>query len=133
MVKPEHVQPLRQDGGRRLVAVADREEHVALGGQRHARGGRGLAERRRERLGDAHDLAGGLHLGAELRVGAGEAAEGQHRLLDAHVLGHAPLRGPMPASGSPRMTRVAICAIGTPVALLTKGTVREPRGFTSST
>ena len=40
---------------------------------------------------------------------------------------------PMSLSDSPRMTRVAICAIGTPVALLTNGTVREPRGFTSST
>ena len=40
---------------------------------------------------------------------------------------------PMPLSDSPRITRVAICAIGTPVALLTNGTVREPRGFTSST
>ena len=31
------------------------------------------------------------------------------------------------------MTRAAILARGTPVALLTKGAVREARGFTSST
>ena len=37
------------------------------------------------------------------------------------------------ASFSPAMTRAAILAIGTPVALATNGTVREARGLTSST
>ena len=31
------------------------------------------------------------------------------------------------------MTRAAILAIGSPMTLATKGTVREARGFTSST
>ena len=40
-----------------------------------------------------------------------------------------------PSSGKvlPAMTREAILAKGLPMALLTKGTVREARGFTSST
>ncbi|OQC18811.1 MAG: hypothetical protein BWX71_02689 [Deltaproteobacteria bacterium ADurb.Bin072] len=33
----------------------------------------------------------------------------------------------------PSMTLVASCATGTPMALLTKGTVRDARGLTSST
>ena len=37
------------------------------------------------------------------------------------------------ASFSPAITRAAIFATGTPVAFATNGTVREARGFTSST
>ena len=37
------------------------------------------------------------------------------------------------ASLAPAITRAPIFATGTPVALATKGTVREARGFTSST
>ena len=37
------------------------------------------------------------------------------------------------ASISPAITRAATFASGTPVALLTNGTVREARGLTSST
>ena len=37
------------------------------------------------------------------------------------------------ASLAPAMTRAPILATGTPVALATNGTVREARGFTSST
>ena len=40
---------------------------------------------------------------------------------------------PCAASVLPTMQRAAILASGTPVALETKGTVREARGFTSST
>jgi hypothetical protein len=40
---------------------------------------------------------------------------------------------PKLASFSPTISRAAILASGTPVALETKGTVREARGFTSST
>ena len=133
-LEAEPVQALREDRGRRLVAVADREEDAALERQRRAGGGLGLGERRREVLGDAHDLAGRPHLGPEQRVGAREAVERQHRLLHADVLGHAPLGGAELARAcSPSMTRVASLASGTPVALLTNGTVREPRGLTSST
>ncbi len=44
-----------------------------------------LAEGGRVVAGDAHHLAGRLHLRAEQRVGAREAHEGQHRLLDRDV------------------------------------------------
>ena len=40
---------------------------------------------------------------------------------------------PCSASERPTMQRAAILANGTPIALLTKGTVRLARGFTSST
>jgi hypothetical protein len=40
---------------------------------------------------------------------------------------------PISARDWPAMTRAAIFASDTPVALLTKGTVREARGLTSST
>ena len=40
---------------------------------------------------------------------------------------------PNEASGSPAITRAAILAMGSPITLATKGTVREARGFTSST
>ena len=36
-------------------------------------------------------------------------------------------------SASPAISRAAILAIGSPITLATKGTVREARGFTSST
>ncbi len=40
---------------------------------------------------------------------------------------------PSSASVFPAITRAAICASGTPIAFETNGTVREARGFTSST
>ena len=57
--------------------------------QRHAGGGLRLGERGREVARDAHHLAGGAHLGAEQRVGALEAVERQHGLLDGDVLAEA--------------------------------------------
>jgi hypothetical protein len=42
-----------------------------------------LGEGEREGAVEAHDLAGGLHLWAQQDVDAGEAGEGEHRLLDA--------------------------------------------------
>mmetsp|Transcript_5486 Transcript_5486/g.18558 ORF Transcript_5486/g.18558 Transcript_5486/m.18558 type:complete len:481 (-) Transcript_5486:1762-3204(-) len=72
-----------------LAVVVHRDEHAALGGHREGPGGGQL------RLGvgggeghvDAHDLAGGAHLGPEEGVRARELIEGQHRLLDGYVLG----------------------------------------------
>ena len=58
-----------------LVAVGDGDEDGALERQRDAGGGLRLAECRREVAGDAHHLAGRLHLGPEDRIGAGEASE----------------------------------------------------------
>ena len=107
---------------------------VPRGRQRDARRGLRLGERGREVLGDAHDLAGRAHLRAEQPVGAVEAVERQHRLLDAR-------RGrPVGSAGrsrsairSPSITRQAILASGTPVALDTNGTVRDARGLASIT
>ena len=96
----------------RLVPVGQREEHRARVGQPGARRHLALGEGEAEGDVDAHDLAGRAHLGAEQRVDPGEAVEGQHRLLDAHVVEHAhpadrvggqqPLaRAARPASGRP--------------------------------
>ena len=86
---------------------------------------------------DAHDLAGGAHLRAEDRVDVGEPIERQHRFLHRDV---ATCRGraEQPSSRSsasvaPTMTLAATLASGTPVALLTNGTVRLARGFASIT
>jgi len=86
--EPKRVKALGEDGRRRLVAVADREEDAALERQRRADGGVRLAERRREVVGDPHDLPGRLHLRSQARVAPREAVEGKHRFLDADVLGH---------------------------------------------
>ena len=40
---------------------------------------------------------------------------------------------PKERSASPAITREAILAMGSPITLATKGTVREARGFTSKT
>ena len=74
-----------------LSPSATGEEHRPLVGQLGARRRLGLGERGREVGGDAHHLAGGAHLRAQQGVGPGEAAERQHRLLDADV--PAPRRG----------------------------------------
>ena len=108
---------------------------VPLGGQRRAGRRLGLGERGREVARDAHDLAGRAHLGAEDRVGALEAVERQHRLLDADVVGAHRLGSGRSRSAirSPSMIRQAILASGTPIALETNGTVREARGLASMT
>ena len=63
--------------------------------QRRAGGGLCLGEGGGEVARDAHHLAGGAHLGAEQGVGAVEAVEGQHGLLDRDMLatGHAFVAG----------------------------------------
>ena len=94
----------------------------------------------------AHDLAGGLHLRTQGGVDPGEAREGQDGFLHGDVLQVAPAGHPagaprdssqpgrpMSRSFWPAMTLVATRASETPVALLTNGTVRLPRGLTSST
>ena len=84
--------------------------------------------------GDPHHLAGRAHLGPEQRVGAGEAVERQHRLLDADVAARRSARaGPRSAIRSPSMIRQASLASGRPIALETNGTVREARGLASIT
>ena len=68
-----------------LVGVGHGQEHRAGARQLRAGRGLGLRERGREVGRDAHHLAGGAHLRAEQRVGAGEAVERQHGLLDRDV------------------------------------------------
>ena len=63
--EPEIGEAFDGEDQRALVAVGDRDEHRALGGQRTVGGGLALGERGAEVAVDAHHLAGGLHLGAE--------------------------------------------------------------------
>ena len=65
-------------------SVTDEERGAAVREPRARRGLR-LRERGREVGGHAHHLAGRAHLRAEQRVGAGEAVEREHRLLDRDV------------------------------------------------
>ena len=103
-----------------------------LGRQDRAGGDLRLGEGGAEGRVDAHHLAGRLHLRAEQRVDAGELGEREHRLLHRDVRRN-DLRGEaeVVAACWPTMTRAASLASGTPMALLTNGTVREARGFTS--
>src|SRR6218665_1815879 len=69
----------------RLVAVLHGEEHLARSGQLGACAELALDEGCAKGFAHAHHLAGGLHLGAEDGVYAGEFDEREHGLLDAEV------------------------------------------------
>ena len=72
--------------------------------------------------------------GPEHRVGAREAREREHRGLDADLSQGVALGGrPRSASFAPAARRHAASTRLTPVALLANGTVRDARGFASST
>ena len=120
---------------RRLVLVAHRDEDAALERQVGAAAELRLGEGAAEIDVEPHHLAGRFHLRPEDQIDAGEAGEREHRLLDRDMppAARAALERRSRASFSPAMTRAAILAIGTPVALATNGTVREARGLTSST
>ena len=128
----------RQRGGdrddRALVGVTHGDEHRARPRQRPSRGSLRLAERAGEVVGGGHHLARGAHLRAEHGVGAGEARERQDGRLHGHVAG-APSRraARATASDAPAISRQAASTRLTPVALLANGTVRDARGFASST
>ncbi len=84
----------------------------------------------------AHHFAGGAHFRAERRVHAGEFVEREDRRLDEdlrHRQSRPRCRSRNLFSLRPHISPTAILGSGTPVALLTYGTVREARGFTSST
>ena len=68
------------------------------------------------------------------RIGStpGKRANGNTASLTATCLSVGGLR-PKAASGLPAITSAAMAAIGLPMTLATNGTVREARGFTSST
>ena len=94
-----------------------------------------LAKAMREGGVDAHDFAGGTHLRAEDDIDAGEIVEGEDGFLDGDVLGRDRLPGE-----AEFVERFAghdfggdAWPSGTPMALLTNGTVRVARGLTSRT
>src|SRR5712691_2275079 len=70
-----------------LVAVLHRDEDLAAGGQGGAGGDLRLEVGLAKVAVDAHDLAGGLHLGTEHDVHARELNEGEDRLLHRDVVG----------------------------------------------
>ena len=116
-----------------LSRVLDRDEHRAGQGQLGAAAELALGEGDGVVPVDAHDLAGRAHLRPEHGIDAGEAGEGEHRLLHRDMVEMRPLE---PEGGErflPAMTCEAMPAMGRPITLATKGTVREARGFTSST
>ena len=83
---------------------------------------------------EAHHLAGRFHLGAEDGVDVREAREREHRFLDRDMRARWRWSSSLKLDSlAPAITRAPILATGTPVALATKGTVREARGLTSST
>ena len=134
-LEAEVVQLRREPGAGGLVGVGDGDEDGAAVRQRGAGGGLRLGERGLEVGRDAHHLAGRAHLGAEQRVGAEEAVEGQDRLLDGDVARRSSGRraGRAAAIVSPSMIRQASLASGRPIAFETNGTVREARGLASIT
>jgi hypothetical protein len=62
----------------------------------------------------------------------GNLMNGKHHFLCRDKSGHGSSVKPSSRSVLPAMTRAASLASGTPMALLTKGTVRDARGLTSS-
>ena len=85
--EPEFDKALRGFDAHGLVSVGEREEHRARFGQRSPSGHLALGEGTAGVRVDTHDLSGRTHLGAEQRVGVGEAAERQHGFLDRHMTG----------------------------------------------
>ena len=71
--------------------------------------------------------------GPEHGVGAGEAGERQHGLLDRDVARCGVAGTSWSARRSPSIRRHAIFASGAPIAFETNGIVREARGFASIT
>jgi hypothetical protein len=114
-------------------SASDMNTHPVVGKRSPAASWR-LGERQPERQVDAHDLAGGAHLGTEHRIGVGEPVERQHRLLDRDVVaGDRRLQQPPRAEAARAMRRTSPATptftSGTPVALATNGTVRDARGI----
>ena len=70
--RDEHLGELHRP---RLVAVAHAHEAQAAGRQHHAGGGLGLGVGLAEGVARAHDLAGGLHLRPQDRIGLRELDE----------------------------------------------------------
>ena len=79
----EHLHRVEQP---RLVDIAHRYEDRARDGHLRAATELALGERHVERRVEADDLAGRAHLRPQHRVDAGEAGEGEHRLLHADMV-----------------------------------------------
>src|SRR5581483_4252435 len=90
---------------------------------------------------NAHHFARRAHLGPQDRIHAPEFVERKHGRLHRIKFMHGHFGNAIvlhqgsfiSASLRPAIKRAATFASGTPVALLTYGTVRDARGFTSST
>ena len=134
MAKPISVSRRASAGRPFLSASLTERNTVPASRQLHAGAELGLGEGALEAGIEAHDLAGGFHLRAQDRVDVGEAGEREHRLLHRDMRrDRLVVEAGSRRSLAPAMTRAPILATGTPVALATNGTVREARGFTSST
>ena len=68
-----------------FIVVVDAEKDGAAHGKELARGDLGLGEGLAEVVGDAHDLAGRLHFGAEDGIDAGELAPRENGRFDEEV------------------------------------------------
>ncbi len=122
------------DGGDfAFVGVADADEDAAAQGQGRVGGHLGFGVGDAEVGVQAHDFARGTHFRGEQDVLAEKAVEGENGFLDGPVMGQISRVKPRSARFLPAMTLAASLASGTPMALLTKGTVREARGLTSRT
>jgi hypothetical protein len=102
-------------------------------GQAHAGRQLALDEGLGKAESNSHHLAGRLHFGPENGIDAAELGEGKNRFLDREIIRDHFLVTPWLASDCPTMQRAAIFASCSPVALETKGTVRDARGLTSRT
>src|SRR6056297_3097923 len=79
----------------RLVGVANRKKDAPAGRSLYAHGLLSASDRGAEGLSDAHDLAGGAHLGPQDGIDAGELDERKCRLLDRIETGLKILRNPL--------------------------------------
>src|ERR1700676_4279708 len=119
-----------------FVTVVHAEKNRALARQALPRRKLGFRERLSVRCRNPHDFARRAHLGAENSVDATKLVEGKHRRFHEKKFGTGISATPlcrttgscMDASFFPVISRAAAFASGTPVALLTNGTVRDARG-----
>jgi hypothetical protein len=135
--KPSWCRSLRQATARTLSAVLDGDHHRALA--RQARAGAELALEHGLAEGAAAPMTSPVERISGPRMGStpGNLLNGNTASLTLKYGGTTSVGASRRAlrgfSDWPAMQRAAILASGWPVALLTKGTVRDARGLTSST
>ena len=119
---------------RRLVAVAHRDEDARpAAAARRRRRAATWRRRGRNRSRGPSPRRSISSPGPRMRSTPGKRAKGNTASFTATCGAALRRSSRKSASRSPAITRAAILAIGTPVALATNGTVREARGLTSST